>query len=94
MARVDSCVCPTTDGGKRCTSPRECEAACVVADGYRELFVTCTAAGCTNFGGDPIDPPPATCAPTYGTYGCADRLAEYVEPDEPPFVAILSTCAD
>jgi hypothetical protein len=64
------CICGTFDAGKPCTSPRDCEAECMVdnPDAYRD--VRCGPSGCN---GPEIA---GHCAAYTVSFGCHSRVAE------------------
>ncbi len=64
------CICGTTDAGKACKSPLDCESECLIDDPdvYRE--VRCGPSGCN--GPEPV----GHCAPLVVNFGCHSRIAE------------------
>jgi hypothetical protein len=62
IASVESCICRTKDGGRRCTSGSDCEGACIVADDASFEVV--------QQGDPPLGMFVGTCADYVTTFGC------------------------
>lgn len=45
LAKIESCICRTTDAGKRCRDGNECEGKCLVNDQSPEFEVTVAGTG-------------------------------------------------
>ncbi|MGE0327855.1 MAG: hypothetical protein AB7K71_01755 [Polyangiaceae bacterium] len=64
------CVCGTSDGGKRCTRPSDCEAECIVLDRERFIGVRCGPQGCN--GPELV----GQCSTSVTDFGCHGHIVE------------------
>lgn len=70
ISGVLGCVCGTSDGGKPCTRPIQCEAECIVLDRERFVGVRCGPQGCN--GPELV----GQCSGTVTDFGCHGRIVE------------------
>ena len=75
MVGVVGCLCATPDGGRACSSPRDCASECIVADvDAQQLVPRCPILGAKL---------PGTCANDYVMFGCHAYIVEQATPSGP-----------
>jgi hypothetical protein len=85
------CVCPTTDGGKACRRPADCEHRCEIPNeaAYGLRAVRCRPDG-DCIGGEI---PEGTCSHDFDIFGCRAWIVEEQTP-EGPLLGVRQICVD